>query len=261
MTENLGALTLLITRPQAQAESLSQLAGESGYKSIVFPVIEIKPLVDKSTINSKINRLNEYDLVIFISINAVEFTWANLAAAKKSWPKQLKVAAVGKSTADLLSNKGVSVKLYPEREFSSEGLLNHADLADMQNQKILIVRGVGGRDYLARTLSERGAAVEYLEVYRRCKPDEYDLDVFDSWQTENSIIICTSKEGIRNLIEMTAAKLNLKKAQLLVVSQRLVDYALEQGFTPPIILANNAKNEAILQTLNHYLNTGKNPDV
>ncbi|MFP3500505.1 uroporphyrinogen-III synthase, partial [Pseudomonas sp. SIMBA_059] len=36
--------------------------------------------------------------------------------------------------------------------------------------RVLVVRGVGGRELLAERLAEQGASVEYLELYRRCLP-------------------------------------------------------------------------------------------
>ncbi|WP_101758476.1 hypothetical protein [Oceanicoccus sp. KOV_DT_Chl] len=41
----------------------------------------------------------------------------------------------------------------------SETLLQHAQLQSVKQQKILIVRGIGGREYLAEQLTARGRSL------------------------------------------------------------------------------------------------------
>ncbi|NIQ15763.1 MAG: uroporphyrinogen-III synthase, partial [Candidatus Dadabacteria bacterium] len=57
------------------------------------------------------------------------------------------------------------------------------------NKKILIFRGQGGRELLADSLRERGAEVEYIEVYKRHCP-QYDQSKLDEvWSNSGPEII------------------------------------------------------------------------
>jgi len=256
MSMPLANLTVLVTRPAAQAKQLCRLLEQQGACSIAFPAIEINSLSDNVEKFNQINQiksLTQYDLAIFISSNAVKFGLLSISEQLGDWPAQVKIAAIGSSTAKALQRNGLTVDLVPVGDFTSESFLRHKSLQRLESRKILIIRGVGGRAYLAEELLRRGANVDYLEVYQRTKPSHFNLDFIADWNANESVIVCTSKEGIRNFMSMTMGHLNFMNLRLLVISLRLQAFAKEQGFAYPILLANNGNDESIIQTLIKYV--------
>ena len=76
----------------------------------------------------------------------------------------------------------------------------------LDGSRVLIVRGLGGREFLGDALRSRGSAVEYLECYRRVRPDG-DMRELLSQRGRDGIKAClaTSSSIVANLFEMAGA--------------------------------------------------------
>ncbi|MGY6274035.1 uroporphyrinogen-III synthase [Methylomonas sp. MgM2] len=251
-----GAL-VLVTRPAAQAGTLCRLIEQHGGQALCFPTLEIRPA---SVTMEAITKALAGDWLIFTSANAVEFGLKTLAVElDRLRPMQL--AAIGQATAEALRQAGLNVKCMPEQEFSSEGLLAEPIMQNVVGQQITIVRGVGGREKLAQTLRERGAAVDYLEVYRRCCPKtNNDTLIKPLREGKLAASTVTSSEALQNLLALldrTTASL-LRKLPLIVVSNRIGQLAQKLSFEH-ISVSRQPTDAAILETLT-MLFCGENSD-
>ncbi len=164
----LAGVTVLVTRPAGQAGELVAAIHAAGGRSIVFPVIEIAPRSPQD-IEADLARLADPDIVIFVSRNAVEHGLA--------WSGEGAIAAVGPATAAAIEAAARVVDISPAGGFDSESLLEEPALKDVSGKTIRIIRGNGGRELLATTLRERGAAVDYLEVYARRAPGHTEAEI------------------------------------------------------------------------------------
>ena len=136
----------------------------------MFPVLEIRDTNYPRPLLDAIARLDEFDLAIFISPNAVEKAMARINATRK-FPPSLTVVAVGQGTRNALRRFGVHDVTMPSGRFDSEALLEFAGIERSTGKHILIFRGDGGRELLGETLLKRGATVTYVECYRRVRPE------------------------------------------------------------------------------------------
>jgi len=164
---------VLVTRPREQAAGLAALIGSAGGRALLFPAIEIEEAGDPAPALSLIDRLEDFDLAVFISPNAVRKA-LELARARRGdrpWPEQLRVSAPGRGTREELERHGFSRVIAPSSLADSEALLALPELAAVAGRRILIFRGEGGRELLGKALSARGARVEHAVCYRRVRPD------------------------------------------------------------------------------------------
>lgn len=255
MTTGLNGAWVLVTRPVAQAEKLCQLITQQHGQALHFPTLEIQPLkVDGELIEKALH----CDWLIFTSTNAVDFALRALSG-KMTRLHALKLAAVGKSTATALQEAGLKVACVPETEFSSEGLLAEPAMHRVSCQRVMIVRGLGGREKLAQTLRSRGADVDYLEVYRRNLPDvDSSLLIQHVQDGQLQASTVTSAEGLQNLLTMLDKEtvVLLQKIPLVVVSDRLKQLAQQLGFAY-VIVSNQPTDAAILETLTTLLSGEK----
>lgn len=226
----LQGIGVAITRPTGQAEKLTQLIQDAGGHVIPFPLIEIAPLKDYADFEKTIRHIADFDWIIFISSNAVHNGMPFLI--KQGIPKSLQFAAIGPTTAQTLANFGIAQVLIPEGRFDSESFLSLPDMHAMQGKKVMIVRGIGGRELLANSLIARGASVSFGECYQRINPQK-NCDVLIDAINKKRLhqIVVTSSEAMRYLLDMAGDCDWLKKITLCVNHARVGESAAEKGLT------------------------------
>ncbi len=233
----LAGLGVLVTRPAHQAQHLGELIAAAGGRPIFFPVLEIVDLPDLGPLDALIDRLDTFDLAIFISPNAVAKAM-NRIRARRTLPPGLAIAAIGKGSARALREVGVSQVIAPEGRFDSEALLALPALADMAGRRVVIFRGEGGRELLAEELRRRGAQVEYAECYRRARPTADAGPLLHLWaRDELDAITVTSAESLHNLFDLVG-KLGqqwMRKTPLFVPHERIADAARGLGLAQVIV--------------------------
>ena len=205
MADALGGRTILVTRPQHQADEFARCILAAGGTPLKFPSMVIEPARAASELDAALLRLDQHDLVIFVSANAVFETRARLAAGGGASLRDIAIAAApGPGTAAALREAGVKRVLAPIERFDSEGLLAQIDLEGLTPSRVLLLRGEGnGRDWLADALRGRGAAVDVVACYRRRRatPDARALRALLDGPVPDAITI-TSAEGGAYLLDM-----------------------------------------------------------
>lgn len=245
---------VLVTRPKHQAETLCKRVEQQGYNPIRFPTLEIVT-IDNKLIKQQFKLLKQYKWLIFISANAVNFAIKANHGKTDSF-KGNSIAAIGRATVKALHSAGLCVTLLPKTQFNSYGLLDTDEMKNITQQFCLIVRGQGGREILASSLRERGAKVDYLEVYGRKKPSYTGGVTVDFLQLQKiDVITMTSGEGLKNMLSMIDQKLhaNLFLIPIVVISNRIKQLAEQAGFKR-IMVTENPSNTAIINTILSFQN-------
>ncbi len=168
--EALAGLSVLITRPIHQQSSLLQSLELDGARTVSFPVMQIDPISDAKAIQkarSQVQNLDQFQWLIFISTNAASLGVDLIEEFWPQFPTGVQVAAIGRSTAAVLTDRLYLPVLTPLQGWDSEKLLAMPEMQSIKDNKIAIFRGIGGRELLASTLQERGAQVQYVELYSR----------------------------------------------------------------------------------------------
>jgi uroporphyrinogen-III synthase len=247
-------LRVLVTRPAGQAAGLSRLVEAAGYEAVRLAAIEIREPADPEALRALAGTLHTYDLAVFISVNAVTYGLDYLLA-QRAWPLHLKVATVGASSAAALQDYGLTPDLVPAHHFNSEALLALDELQDMHGKRVVILRGNGGRERLHDALRARGAAVDYVEVYRRACP-EIDPQLMRALLQPGAldVVTVTSNETLENLFAMAGADGQplLRALPLVVVSERQALLAQELGFEHAAMVAENAGDAALVEAVKRF---------
>lgn len=253
----LSGYGIVITRPQEQAQTLSQLIQTAGGEAFHFPLIEITGLDDYSTFEQTISQLDQFDWVIFISSNSVQNAMPFISKRWPNLPQKCTFAAIGPVTAQALKAFGVQHVLTPIERFDSESLLALTQMQHIQGKKVLIVRGVGGRELLAEALMTRGAEVQFAECYQRINPQK-NADFLLALKQKSAChaIVMTSSEAMRHFLAlvqpMTIEDQDwIKQLAICVNHARIAENPLLRNFN--VHVASTAGDAAMLDCLTKAL--------
>ena len=248
----LAGKSIVVTRPAHQSQAFARLISSAGGRPILFPVIEIRDIEDLGPFTRLLDRLEEYDLAIFISPNAIERAM-KLISARRKLPQGLRVAAVGGASVRALERFGITAVVAPQGRSDSEALLELPEFAAMRGRRVVIFRGAGGRELLGEALRERGAAVEYAECYRRARPELDAAPLLQAWSRKGvDAITATSSEGLRNFAEMIgpSGRERLPETPVFVPHPRIAEAA--HGLRVRRVIVTGPGDEGMLSGLTAY---------
>ncbi len=241
---------IVITRPSHQTEKIQSRLEEVGAHSLLFPLLEIVEPKKLSTIKKQLENLPTYDLIIFVSANAVEqsFKWVS-----PSILDNVKIATTGKKTAEALEQHKLKIDFSPKEVFNSEALLREPNFKNFcANKKIAIIRGEGGRDYLRNQLQLSGAVVDYINAYQRTCPQK-DLTVLEQFANEGKLdaILLTSGTSVENFFNLFAAVKPhcwINNLTLVLGSPRM-EKKIPEYFQGKLVIAEDPSDETLFKKL------------
>lgn len=260
----------LITRPAAAGQALTAALVNTARDAYWLPAFEIGAAPDAEAARSRLARLVDVDLAIFVSPAAVRETHRLLGTA--AWPSNTLIGAVGAATADvareLLSRPdGLPLTVIAPEPAVDAGAERPIDVAadeadpgsgseafwvaleawrerarqagtDRPLRRALLLRAAHGRDWLIDRLRGRGIEVEPVAVYARCaRPwDERDR----AWITQRidgppPLLVVTSSEAVDALIDASMQVLPsalpwLRRGRALALHPRIVERLKDAGF-------------------------------
>lgn len=223
---------LLLTRPEEDCAALAQTLAAAGIASSSLPLLAIEPVTVDDTQRQLLSQLANYQAFIVVSKPAARLLLANLAEAGLVPPSHAWFS-VGEATAQVLRNAGLLVT-FPAQGDDSEALLGLPELRKaiaVPTPRVLIVRGVGGRELLAERLAELGASVDYLQLYRRCLP-QYPPDTLRERVDRERLngLVVSSGQGLEHLRQLADADWpRLARLPLFVPSPRVAEQARALG--------------------------------
>lgn len=199
----LFGLKIGITRPEEQADTAISRAIELGAQPILLPTIDISPPDDWAPVDASLDRLIEYDWLVFTSVNGVNGLlgrlWERGGDARRLG--RCRIAAIGPSTAAELQRYGLQCDLMPS-EYRAEALAD-ALAPHVSGRRVLWARASRGRDVLLERLQSAGAALEYIVVYANRDVDRLPAAELAQLEAGDVDWLCLSSPSIaRNLARL-----------------------------------------------------------
>ncbi len=163
-----------------------------------LPMIKIEPLDDYADFDRYFKAISSFNWVIFTSRYAVQYFFQRLDKigldTRSLW--NIKIAAIGNSTAVRLKSQGIIADLIPKVE-TSKGLLNVLKRIPLKDRRIFLPHSDISDKGLVKGLKKFGAKVIACVAYRNIVPENLpslDLDTFNE-------IIFTSPSCVRNFVK------------------------------------------------------------
>ncbi len=249
---SLADLCVLITRPADRAQEIAQALTAEGGRAVLLPAIEIRARRQEDILED-LAPLGAARSPLFVFVSAYAVTHGLQSVTEIfGQPGILDTAAVGETTAQRLEAGGCRDVIAPVGADGSEALLELLEAVPMEGRQVIILRGPPGREKLAQALTERSALVTQVSVYQRVRPDHDSAAASEALQAgEIDVVMISSVEVFENLDAMLddGGCAELRRATLLVPSERVIRAVREYGAQGPMILAAGAGDEAMLAAL------------
>ncbi|WP_019029605.1 uroporphyrinogen-III synthase [Colwellia piezophila] len=248
-TDTNESLKVLITRPEVKAQQLTLLLNQQGIANTSQPLFDYQ---SNASANDIATALKHADILIFVSVAAVEFTQLNYPLSNSV---SQRFFAVGNATKQALHAIGITeVSTPPSQQEHSEGLLKLSQLTKIKNKKVVIFRGNGGREHIANNLRQRGAKVSYIESYQRVWRT-LPINIAQQWRAQQiNCIVITSNDILLALVKYLANTTEStdhfwqSQCLWLVVSERIEKNAKALGLKR-VINAHSASSQILCNTL------------
>jgi uroporphyrinogen-III synthase len=251
---DLAGLSIINTRPVARAGQLQSALVAAGAVVYSLPLLEIRPVALAEEQRQWLLDLDRYRWVFVVSPTAAELGLQLLSDYWPQWPVDVEWLAVGESTAEVL-RQALLNPIVPAEE-SSEGLLRLPVFQQLRSgDRLLVLRGEGGRNVVRDSLQTQGVRVDYLNLYQRWLPEGSD----GHWQTIKAhglpdAVILTSGETLNSWLALAGDV----AADILavVISPRLAALARNAGLKTCIIAA-STRSDDIIDALSTWHNSSK----
>ncbi len=240
---------ILVTRARHQASALSRLLSERGAQPVELPVIDIKSVPDTGELNRAISNLENYQWLVFTSVNGVEAFFQLLYNRKLDARalKNLKVVAIGPATAGILEKKGIIPDYLPD-VYTSESLVAGLRNQDIAGHRFLLPRADIADKELAEGITQLGAEVHEVAAYitvpaidgiSRAKQmllsGEIDIITFTSSSTVSNLV--AALEDIRQINSARVACIGPKTADTAAGAGLKVDIIASEQTIPGLVAA------------------------
>lgn len=221
---------LIVTRPALTAEAMRRAVRRGGARPLTLPGLALAAASDPAAARAALEAAREASIWIVTSPAAVHFM--RRLAPGIAPAAHTRVLAVGRGTARALGRLGIAA-VVPDRGEDSEGLLALPELRDPAGQQVALIGAPGGRGLLTPALTERGARMLAVHVYRRLPPrwQRAQLEAVRTTRAPAATLL-SSAEALDHLSARLPAEVRqrLQTLPLIVSSDRLALRAGGAGF-------------------------------
>lgn len=229
----LFGVRVLVTRAEHQAPALTAALAELGAQVFEQPALKISPPDDWQPVDKALERLDQFDWLVFSSANGVRFLLDRLLEHRDVRALgKLRLAAMGPGTAEELARYHLRSDVVPD-EFRAESLADALRAEAVAGKRFLLARASRGREVLADELLAAGGKVDQIVVYASRDVAQLDPEIA-ALLGEGKIdwITVTSSAIARSLATLVGSA--LAKSKLASISPITSATLRELGFEPAV---------------------------
>ena len=200
----LSGKRILVTGSRNMADSLEKEFEQYGGETIAISLVETIP--DYSDCDDIFNNLEKYSWFIFTSANGVNIFFDRLRDLRVDIRKlaNARFAVVGTSTKKALGKYGLYADFIPSK-FTSKILAEELSKELTDKDKILIVRGKQGKNFIEDKFSEMSVEFDKICIYETIQ-DERRADEVKRICPDVDYIVVTSGSGAIALRDMAGCE-------------------------------------------------------
>jgi uroporphyrinogen III methyltransferase / synthase len=223
---------VVVTRAESANGPLTSQLRDLGLQVLLWPAVSVA-VADTGPLEEALRKIHGFDWIVFASRYAVAAVTERIAAA----PANLRVAAVGQATAQVLRQRGWPVDLVPE-DANAAALVSAFATRPMQGTQVLFPASARALPTIAAGLTQLGATVVQVEAYRT-EAASLDIGECRGW-IERAGIAAVTFASPSAVIELERALGKehfdrlLKGAQVVAIGPTTARELVERGRVPVI---------------------------
>lgn len=265
-TRPLFGKRIIVTRARDQASALSELLVAHGGEPVEYPAIEIVPPDDWNELDQSIDRIHEYQWLVFTSVNGVQ--WFMTRLRRKGLDvralHRVQVACIGPRTADEAERYGLCADLIPQT-FQAEGLIEAMTVKGLTGKRVLLPRAAQAREILPEQLRAFGAKVDVVTAYQARAPRIDIQRIKEDLQREDiHIVTFASSSTVRNFCDAFESKTEMKSlldGKVLAAIGPITAQTIEEMGLNPDVVARENTIPSLVDTLAHHIAEMKHWEV
>ena len=252
----LDGVNIVITRALDQTGDETDVLTNNGANLIFYPSIETRLHEDAEEFIKDLQDLNNFDFILFSSVNAVRFFIETLEKLNIPFPQNCKIGAVGDKTAAKLKEYNINTDVIPDN-FTAEGMLDVLSETGVAGKKILLPQSAIARPVLKEGLAKLGADVTVFPLYQTVIPDEeiYREAKIELHKLDSFLFLFTSPSTFDNFLkieEITNAPEYFRDHKIAVIGS-ITQAAIEKaGVSVDIIPDKFTMENLVEKVLNYY---------
>ena len=245
---------VVVTRSEAGDGPLSSELRNLGLPVLLWPAVSVA-MADRGPLEKALARLDSFQWIVFASRHAV----AAVTELQATQPGNLKVAAVGHATAQVLRHRGWSVDLLPD-DSNAAALVEAFEAAKVIGAGVRVFFPASSRALptIAAGLRQLGAEVVQVEAYRTESASSLDVVNCRSWIDRGGIGAVTfaspsAVDELEHALGKEDFKRLLSAAAAVAIGPTTAKALTERGHTPA--LAESATLQGLAHTTHRILQT------
>jgi uroporphyrinogen III methyltransferase/synthase len=239
--------TVLVTRPEHQSEGLAEKLRNLGANVLIQPAIVIRDPSGWLPVDDVINRLNQFDWLVFSSSNGVYYFLRRLHDSGHDLRRlgNARLAAIGPATVEALAQYHLRADIQPSA-YRAEALAD-ALAPHVRGKRVLVARASRGREVLAEMIASAGAHVEQVVVYESrdvAAPDDEIVEALEGGKI--NWVTVTSSAIARSLVHLFGG--GLRQSRLAAISPLTAEVLTELGH-PPAAVADTYTTDGLISAI------------
>jgi uroporphyrinogen III methyltransferase/synthase len=195
---------IVVTRAREQASDLVRELTEYGAECIQCPTIQVVPPPDWTDLDRSIAAMDQYDWIVFTSVNGVDFFFRRLfdKGLDVRALGHIKTAAIGPATAERLRTRGLKSDIIPQ-SYRAESVVEAFAAVPVKGCRILLPRAKEARSVLPVELTRMGASVDEVTAYETRHVDDGATELIARLEAGTiDMVTFTSSSTVKNFCRL-----------------------------------------------------------
>jgi len=243
---------IVVTRAEEQSESIASELSRHGANVILVPTVRIIPAELSDEEELHISSFRDYDVIIFSSANAARNFFHHLPTEKLTVKKPF-IVAIGKKTADAISEFGFKADFIPGKS-TSEELIGELAGLDWHEKRVLQPAGNLSGDEIAEFVESNGGLLDKVVVYNTVPNDSIDANVQEQIRAgQFDIVVFYSPSQVKAFLRVFGSEV-LRGKEIAVIGPTTKKSAESHGLSVDIVPANSTTEDLVTSLIEHENN-------